>query len=299
MLKFALTLVSVFILTGCALLNHKQQSDQVMAALVRSEQNLTETLSLLNNDFTAKISQQEYETKVLQEQLHRIEKKLSELSLSNNKSVANTISTHSTDVRFGYEEASNAGVKKTNNVKHITQSIDNPDRSKFNIAPLSVDAEVDVQSNTLILGAIETVYIEAIQSHFIARVDTGAATSSINAVDMQKFERNGKKWVKFLVSDDETAAQDKQWIEARIVRHVKIRQANVRGLERRPVIELWVKIGGIHEKAQFTLTDRTQMDYPLLLGREFIQDVAIVDVSKDFIQSKGLKSSTWQKLDNN
>jgi hypothetical protein len=46
------------------------------------------------------------------------------------------------------------------------------------------------------------------------------------------------------------------------------------------VIELWVKLGKIHEKAQFTLADRSQMSHPVLLGREFIRDIAVVDVSK-------------------
>lgn len=149
--------------------------------------------------------------------------------------------------------------------------------------------EPQARSGMVTLGSLEKVYIEVVKSYFIARVDTGAATSSINAVDMQKFERDGKKWVRFHVSDDEVAVEDRKWIESPIVRHVKIRQASLEELERRPVVELWVKIGSVHEKAQFTLTDRTQMDYPLLLGREFIQDVAFVDVSRDFIESKAPK----------
>ena len=56
--------------------------------------------------------------------------------------------------------------------------------------------------------------------------------------------------------------------------------------ERRAVIELWVKVGKIHEKAQFTLADRSQMSHPVLLGREFIKDIALVDVSKKYVQTE-------------
>jgi hypothetical protein len=151
------------------------------------------------------------------------------------------------------------------------------------------DLAPQVRTGMVTLGSLEKIYIDAVKSAFVARVDTGATTSSINAVDIQKFERDGKKWVKFHVSEEETAPENRKWVEAPIARHVKIRQSNTNDLERRPVVELWVKIGRVHERSEFTLTDRTQMDYPILLGREFIQDVALVDVSRDFIESKAPK----------
>jgi hypothetical protein len=50
-----------------------------------------------------------------------------------------------------------------------------------------------------------------------------------------------------------------------------------------------VKLGSIHEKAQFTLADRSQMSHPVLLGREFIRDIAMVDVSKKYIHTEANK----------
>ncbi|GAB2664612.1 ATP-dependent zinc protease family protein [Vibrio panuliri] len=138
----------------------------------------------------------------------------------------------------------------------------------------------------VVLGAIERVTIDSIKQTFDARVDTGAATSSLNAVDIEEFERNGKKWVRFHLSDENTPSDDNNWIEAPIVKFVKIRQSTNSEVERRAVVELWVKVGKIHEKAQFTLADRSQMSHPVLLGREFIQDIAVVDVSKKYVQSE-------------
>ncbi|MGF1842408.1 ATP-dependent zinc protease [Vibrio clamense] len=169
----------------------------------------------------------------------------------------------------------------------ITNSVDEP----------ATESPVEQTSNTthqssIILGAIEKVTIESMKQSFDARIDTGAATSSLNAIDIQEFERNGKKWVKFHLTDgSETSAKqtdkqaDKHWIEAPIIRYVKIRQSTTNETERRAAIELWVKVGKIHEKAQFTLADRSQMSNPVLLGREFIKDIALVDVSKKYLHT--------------
>lgn len=138
---------------------------------------------------------------------------------------------------------------------------------------------------SIVLGSREWVVLDSVKQGFEARVDTGAATSSLNAIDIQEFERNGKNWARFHLSDKNIAPEDRKWIEAPIIRHIKIRQASSDGLDRRPVIELWIKLGDLHEKTLFTLADRSHMTHPILLGREFFKDIALVDVSKDFIQS--------------
>lgn len=142
-------------------------------------------------------------------------------------------------------------------------------------------------THDIILGSIERVTIDSIQQTFDARIDTGAATSSLNAIDIQAFERNGDDWVRFHLADSTKSEEEKKiWIEAPVLRYVKIRQSTADDLARRPVVELWVKVGKIHEKAQFTLADRSHMNHPILLGREFIRDIALVDVSRSYIQTE-------------
>ena len=138
----------------------------------------------------------------------------------------------------------------------------------------------------IVLGEIEHVTIDAINQAFDARIDTGAATSSLNAIDIEEFERNGKNWVRFHLSDGVTELSDENWIELPVLRFVKIRQSTSESVERRAVVELWVKVGKIHEKAQFTLADRSQMSHPILLGREFIRDIALVDISRQYIHTE-------------
>jgi len=136
-----------------------------------------------------------------------------------------------------------------------------------------------------ILGQTEWVYVSTAKSNYKGRIDTGAATSSLNAVNLERFERDGKKWVRFNLSHEK--GLDPQIIEAKIERFVKILQSSKPGVTtERPVIKLHLRIGDIAHLTEFTLTDRTHMEYPVLIGRSFMRDVVLVDVSKEYIHSK-------------
>ena len=135
----------------------------------------------------------------------------------------------------------------------------------------------------LILGEEEWMYIKAINHNAKARIDTGATTSSISAVDIEMFERDGKDWVKFKLAHG--AGETKEF-ESPVARIVTIRQSSTEKRTDRPVIEAWVQIGDLETKTEFTLNDRTHMTFPVLLDRTFFRDVAVVDVSKKFIQPK-------------
>ncbi|OBT13900.1 ATP-dependent Zn protease [Vibrio sp. UCD-FRSSP16_10] len=143
-----------------------------------------------------------------------------------------------------------------------------------------------LSDHLIILGSLETVHLEDANQSFEARIDTGAATSSLNATEQHEFERNGDKWVKFNISNSDVENEQQIWVEAPLIRYAKVRQSNTNKSHRRPVVELWISLGDIKQKAQFTLADRSHMTNPVLLGREFIKDIALVDVSKEFIQTK-------------
>lgn len=139
--------------------------------------------------------------------------------------------------------------------------------------------------NKIILGRTEWLWLEAINRVFRARVDSGATTSSLSAHHIVEFERDGKKWVRFnMVPDDDV--DDSYEVEAPLVRFARIRQASSEEIDRRPVVELTLKIGDFTDTAEFTLTDRTSMTYPILLGREFLRDIALIDVGKSYYQPK-------------
>ncbi|WP_261883727.1 ATP-dependent zinc protease [Vibrio pelagius] len=135
----------------------------------------------------------------------------------------------------------------------------------------------------LILGEEEWVYVPGLEESFKARVDTGATTSSISAIDVVPFERDGKDWVKFKIEHDGIKSQE---VSLPVERWVKIKQSSAEGTQRRAVIVASIQIGDLKDKTEFTLADRTHLKYPLLLGRSFFRDVAVVDVSKKYVQDK-------------
>ena len=146
-----------------------------------------------------------------------------------------------------------------------------------------VEPGLTTSDGKLILGESEWVYVEEANGAFQSRVDTGAATSSISATDITVFEREGKRWVKFKMPLDNGKSLD---IEAPFVRYVRIKQASATGTDRRPIVRLTMQLGSLTEQAEFSLKDRSEMDFSLLLGREFIKDVAVVDVAREFVQPK-------------
>ena len=188
-----------------------------------------------------------------------------------------------------------------NEIKKITKST-TPTQQKngATTAPLVEPRIVYVEKEVLIheekgkpiLGEIEWLWLDALGKNFKTRIDTGATTSSLNAANIEEFERDGKKWVRFQLLTDNLPLLEKtkkhnnpkeNVIEAPLTRWVKIRQASTDTLDRRAVVELRIRLGPFYEKTEFTLADRSYMEFPVLLGREFFRDIAIVDVSKSYI----------------
>lgn len=163
----------------------------------------------------------------------------------------------------------------------------NPTFANASCPPAKASTQYD---DRIIVGSTEWVYLTPPGKHFLARVDSGAATSSVSATNITPFERNGKKWVSFTIRhDDEASGFD---VEAPLVRTASIRQASTDESVKRPVVSLTVNLGGLQQEAEFTLTDRSQMTFPILLGREFLQDVVLIDVGRQNVQPKFVPDDT-------
>lgn len=130
------------------------------------------------------------------------------------------------------------------------------------------------------LGQVEYVDIMPMGFRQKARIDTGAETTSIDAVDIVEFERDGRAWVQFAVKDRNT--DESVMIKAPIKRTVLIKQHG-NGDIRRQVVLLTLAIGELKEEVEVTLADRENFEYPILVGRNFLQGRALVDVSRKFL----------------
>lgn len=151
------------------------------------------------------------------------------------------------------------------------------------------ECEIDETLTTkTLLGRSEWVGLPSLGTYLKARVDSGANTSSLSASDITRFERDGEDWVRFklALNDDDVAVESQrdEWVEAPIVRRVRIVQAS--GEDSRPVISLLLTLGPIRETVEFTLNDRSHLDYPVLLGRRFLMDIAVIDVADTYLYDR-------------
>ncbi len=139
----------------------------------------------------------------------------------------------------------------------------------------------------MILGAREYVYCKEPNATIVARIDTGASTSSISANDIEEFERNGKKMVRFNIKHNDRVVT----VEAPFVRETRLRQSSSDEFSYRKVVKINLKIGSYSTDAEFTLVDRSLMQYALLIGRNILTDVAVVDVGRQYVQPRSNEQS--------
>lgn len=118
-----------------------------------------------------------------------------------------------------------------------------------------------------------------------ARIDTGAGLCSMHAHDLVNFERDGKPWVRFAVLEPKT--DQPIYFEQPLVRHVFIKQLNGED-QRRSIVNMSIALGDVVERVDVTLTDRSDYVYQVLIGRNFLRDHIVVDVSRKFVASEGL-----------
>lgn len=115
-----------------------------------------------------------------------------------------------------------------------------------------------------------------------AKIDTGARTSSLHAFDPECFERDGVEWVRFLL--DVGPDHEPRLCEAHHVEHRMVTSSNGQA-EERLVIKTTLKIGKIAFRTEFTLADRSEMAYPILVGRMALRRRFHVDAGRSWLQS--------------
>ncbi len=115
-----------------------------------------------------------------------------------------------------------------------------------------------------------------------AKVDTGARTSCLHTFRIQEYEKNGEKWVKFMIhpiQDDNDSVQEchSKVIDMRIVRDSGGHESF------RYVIKTLLIIGECRYPIEITLTARDKMKFRMLLGRTAMEGQLLVDPEASFI----------------
>lgn len=143
------------------------------------------------------------------------------------------------------------------------------------IVPQSQKTLIEPKRELNVIGAVEPIYILPIKAPFYARVDTGATTSSLDVYDLNRFERDGKKWVSFKVKNERSG--EEYAFEKRILKRVAVKRIDLK--EHRLKVAMDVKFGGKKFATEFTLAEREDFDYQALIGRSILTGRYVVDTS--------------------
>ena len=120
------------------------------------------------------------------------------------------------------------------------------------------------------IGTVEDVILLPWSVKLPARIDTGAAKSSLDARELKVHEDR----VEFKLPREYGSLHLRlpiiEW------RHVRTPE----GLERRPIVELEICLGSKRIRTLVNLADRSMVKYPLILGRNFLKEDFVVDVKR-------------------
>jgi hypothetical protein len=117
------------------------------------------------------------------------------------------------------------------------------------------------------------------------RVDTGAKTSSLHVDNVKRYKKGGKPWVKFDLHPDIHNVESKIECSAYVKDIRKVKSSNGES-QQRYVIKTPITMGGMKWDIEITLTDRSDMTYLMLLGREGMGDRVLVDPANTFLLSE-------------
>jgi hypothetical protein len=125
------------------------------------------------------------------------------------------------------------------------------------------------------LGAVEEVMLLPCCVTLPARIDTGAETTSLDARDLTV--RHGQ--AEFRLSEVFGGTR----LTFPVVRSTRVKGAG--GRQARPVVSMDMCIGKRKMHVEVTLADRSDMRYPLLVGRNVLEKGFLVDVSRTRIST--------------
>lgn len=114
-----------------------------------------------------------------------------------------------------------------------------------------------------------------------AKIDTGARTSAIHAFEIRPFERDGQRYVSFLLHPVQHHRHPEIACEARVADERTVTSSNGER-EKRYVVETRIQLGEEVWPIELTLTNRDEMGFRMLLGRRAVRRRFVVDPGGSF-----------------
>jgi ribosomal protein S6--L-glutamate ligase len=137
--------------------------------------------------------------------------------------------------------------------------------------------------NKIILGSEEWCSFPELGIPTIkARVDSGAKTSALHAINIAPFKKEGQNWVKFDINPIQNNVKTVIHCEAPLV-DKRVVKSSSGFREERYVIQTNLEIGNSNWLIEMTLTNRDSMGFRMLLGREAMSGRVLVDPEQQYL----------------
>ena len=132
------------------------------------------------------------------------------------------------------------------------------------------------------IGWREWIYLPKYGDFAIkAKVDTGARTSALHATQIKEYDKNGKILISFRLHQSKKHID----ISTQLIRYIKI-TSSFGNSEIRPLIRLKIRLGERSWFTEVTLTKRTRMTYPMLIGRNTLMKKYLIHSHKSYLTGK-------------
>jgi hypothetical protein len=115
-----------------------------------------------------------------------------------------------------------------------------------------------------------------------AKVDTGADSNALHCDDIFIDDEN---FVHFKLLDEVHPAYHGKKIKLPVYKIKKVKSSNGT-VQLRPSIKVSISFFGKKYKTIISLTNRSDMKYPMLIGRKFLANRFLVDVSEEYLTKK-------------
>ena len=118
-----------------------------------------------------------------------------------------------------------------------------------------------------------------------AKIDTGAKTCALHAHNIREFVRNGAPYAEFYVHPIQRKRAPAIKCRAPIVDKRRIKSSNGASQER-VIIQTTLKLGLRSWPIEISLTNRDEMGFRFLIGRDALRLRAIIHPGKSFLLGK-------------
>lgn len=114
-----------------------------------------------------------------------------------------------------------------------------------------------------------------------AKIDTGARTSAIHAYRVRTFERDGRAFVEFFIHPVQNRRQPEVACEAEVLAERWVTSSNGER-EKRFIVKTRLSLAGKSWPIELSLTNRDDMGFRMLLGRQALRRRFVVDPGKSY-----------------